>query len=74
MNPEQDKISDAPRVKGKIHAYSIAVNAGTIAGEDKKIYLFSRKDWLSPQEPTLDMSVFFTAERNWAKSITVAEP
>ncbi len=59
------------RLKGKIQAYSNAVNAGTITCEDQKIYLFSRKDWNSAEDPEVDLKVSFFIEGNKAKSIVV---
>lgn len=40
---------------------------------NKKLYLFWRKDWLSAREPEVNLNVFFIPERKGAKSIVVNE-
>ncbi|MCF8496745.1 MAG: hypothetical protein K9G62_08810 [Alphaproteobacteria bacterium] len=61
------------RLRGHVHNYSEGVNAGTIKGENKKMYLFSRKDWLSPHEPKPNVAISFEEERKWARSITISD-
>ncbi|MCE7886717.1 MAG: hypothetical protein DYH13_04340 [Alphaproteobacteria bacterium PRO2] len=68
-----DENADARRVKGRVHSYSRAVNAGVIIIGTKKMYLFWRKDWLSPEDPKINMNVVFIPERKWAKSIMVEQ-
>lgn len=59
------------RIKGKIQVYSSDVNAGTIICEDNQVYLFSRRDWISPEEPEVNLVVVFYVEGNNARSIAV---
>lgn len=59
------------RLKGKIQAYSHAVNAGTVICENTKIYLFSSTDWTSMDEPKIGSAVIFFVEGDRARSVTV---
>jgi hypothetical protein len=68
-----DENQDIQRVRGRVHGYSRAVNAGIIIMNNKKLYLFWRKDWLSAREPEVNLNVFFIPERKGAKSIVVNE-
>ena len=48
-------------MQGKIMAYSAAVSAGIIKGEDGNPYTFSAKNWLSSdREPENNLTVVFT--------------
>lgn len=55
--------------KGKLVAYSEVVHAGAVQGEDGKVYIFSRKDWASSQEPQAGMGVIFIPQHERAKDI-----
>ena len=57
-------------IKGKVTAYSDAVNAGDIADEEGRLYLFSRKDWKLPGAPEAGRVVVFLAEGDRARWIT----
>jgi hypothetical protein len=67
-----EKPNSEEPVRGKVHVYSDAVKSGVIRVENKE-YLFSRKDWLSEQDPAVDLLVVFTPQGNWARSIKIAE-
>lgn len=62
-------MNNMARMKGKIIAYSKDVNAGVITGENKVTYPFSRKDWIGPTEPEIDLVVDFLVEWNRAKFV-----
>ena len=55
--------------KGKVVAYSEVVHAGAVQGEDGKVYIFSKKDWASSQEPQAGIDVFFIPQHERAKDV-----
>lgn len=61
-------------IKGKVLAYSDAVNAGNIVDEKGQIYLFARKDWKLAQAPEVGREVVFVLESDRARSITEEIP
>ncbi len=57
-------------MKGKVTAYSAAVNAGVIKGEDGKDYQFTRRQWRDKEYPTSKQTVTFENNANRAERVT----
>ncbi len=56
-------------MKGLIKAYSEAVNAGIITGEDGRCYPFTKGVWGHKAAPANDAEVVFTVERGRAVQV-----
>jgi hypothetical protein len=57
-------------MKGLIHAYSAAVNAGVINGDDGIRYSFGKTDWQHDRLPANDAAVEFTADGKRAVKVS----
>lgn len=73
MNTHDKEKPGALRMRGKVRTYSSAVNAGVIIGENKKIYLFFRGDWISSKDPAANLYVVFSDDKKRARSILTEE-
>lgn len=56
-------------MKGKILGYDKETQAGVISGEDGKRYAFTKADWKSPNEPTVNASTDFEIQDSNAVDI-----
>jgi hypothetical protein len=61
------------RIKGKVHAYSEAVNSGVLISLEQKAYLFAKGEWLSELPPKEALTVSFVIEAGRAKSVMIVE-
>ena len=56
-------------MKGKVTAYSSAVNAGVIKGDDGKDYQFNHRQWRGRELPANKQSVNFENNSNQAQDV-----
>jgi hypothetical protein len=56
-------------MKGKIKAYSAAVNAGVIEAPDGKKYQFGKLDWVGETPPENDQNVSFSGATDRAHEV-----
>lgn len=56
-------------MKGSIKAYSKAVNAGVIAGEDGRTYKFMNSHWQGPNTPQANDIVIFDGKGTNAANV-----
>lgn len=56
-------------MKGNIKAYSTAVNAGVITGEDGRKYKFLDSHWQGPSEPQANDLVMFDSLGTHASNV-----
>lgn len=60
-------------IKGSIKAYSKAVNAGVIIGEDGRTYKFGDSHWQGPNTPQANDIVIFESTGTNASNVRKSE-